>query len=249
MIITPKNWHEFQHYSKRRPPWIKVYRTLLDDAEYQMLPDASKALATMLWLLASESETAEINADSDVLAFRLRTTSKKIEDALKPLIKSGFFIVASGVLAPRYQGAIPETETETDSKNIPRALRAAPDDGADVRRATWQAYSDAYEFRHGAAPIRDAKANSAIKAFCKSVPASECAPVAAFYVQNNNSFYVSKKHPPTLLASDAAKLRTEWVTGNQITQSEAMQADKTAARRSVFVDLITEAKKHEQSIE
>lgn len=122
MNITPKNWCEFQHYKNRRPPWIKLYRSLLDDVEYHCLPDASKALAIMLWLLASESETGVINADSKALAFRLRTTPQKIKDALKPLIDEGFFI-ASGVLAECLQDAIPEKrreerETEIETEDI-----------------------------------------------------------------------------------------------------------------------------------
>lgn len=124
-----------------------------------------------------------------------------------------------------------------------RAKKPAPSADTDLQaacRQTWQAYSDAYEFRHGAAPIRDAKANSSIKSFCKSVPQSEAPDIARFFVQNNQSFYVLKKHPPTILALDAAKLRTEWVTGQQITQTQAMQADKTASRKNVFTKLINE---------
>ena len=115
MLITPKNWLDFQHYKNRRPPWIKLYRTLLDDVEFHCLPDASKALAIMLWLLASEHESGSINADNKALAFRLRTTPQKIATSLKPLIDGGFFI-ASTTLATRLQDAIPETETETETE-------------------------------------------------------------------------------------------------------------------------------------
>lgn len=130
---------------------------------------------------------------------------------------------------------------------IPARVKPAPDSALQATcRETWNAYSNAYEFRHGAPPIRDAKANSAIKRFCKSVPADECAAVAAFYVNHSASFYVLKKHPPTLLAADAAKLRTEWFTGTQITQTEAMQTDKTASRKNVRDQLIRELSDAEQ---
>lgn len=112
MKIVPKNWTGFQHYKNRRPPWIKLYRTLLDDVEFHCLPDASKALAIMLWLLASESETGEITADHKALAFRLRTTPAKIKDALNPLISEGFFF-DSEMLAGCLHDAIPERERET----------------------------------------------------------------------------------------------------------------------------------------
>lgn len=77
------------------------------------LPIASKALAPMLWLLASESKDGVFDGSLDELVFRLHITEKEYKDGLKPLIDNDFFIVASGVLAERLQLAIPETERET----------------------------------------------------------------------------------------------------------------------------------------
>lgn len=127
MKLRPKNWEQFQHYKERRPPWIKLHRVLLDDFDYHQLPDASKALAPLLWLLASEHENGVFEYDSKVLAFRLHTDSNLIESALKPLIDSGFFceyLNASNVLATRKQSAMPETERETYKKEREGELTA-----------------------------------------------------------------------------------------------------------------------------
>jgi hypothetical protein len=113
--VRPKNWGSFQHYKDRNPPWIKLHKALLDDFGFHCLPDASRALAPCLWLLASEHSEGEIDANPQVLGFRLRKTSAQIEAALKPLIESGFFIPLqsdSNALAEREQDAMPETETE-----------------------------------------------------------------------------------------------------------------------------------------
>jgi hypothetical protein len=80
------------------------------------LPLASKALAPLLWLLASESKDGTFDGSLDELVFRLHITPKDYQDGVKPLIDKGFFIVASGVLAECYQDAIPETEGETETK-------------------------------------------------------------------------------------------------------------------------------------
>ena len=80
------------------------------------LPLASKAIAPLLWLLASESKDGSFDAASEELAFRLRIASKDIEQGLKPLIDNGFFVDASNMLAPCYQLAIPETERETETE-------------------------------------------------------------------------------------------------------------------------------------
>jgi hypothetical protein len=116
MLLQPKNWAVFQHYKDRCPPWIKLHRDLLNDRSYMRLPIASKALAPMLWLLASESKDGVFDGSLDELVFRLHITPKEYQDGVKPLIDNDFFILVSGVLAERKQVAIPETEGETETE-------------------------------------------------------------------------------------------------------------------------------------
>ena len=73
-MTSIKNWNKFQHFKDRRPPWIKLYREILDDLEWHELePKAAKVLV-MLWLIASETDgnLPEIKN----LAFRLRMSEK-----------------------------------------------------------------------------------------------------------------------------------------------------------------------------
>lgn len=117
MIIRPKNWNEFQHYKTRRPPWIKLHKKLLDDYEFSTLCIEAKALAPLLWLLASESDDGCFRADSDVLSFRLHIASKVIAKGVSDLISKGFFECmqdASNPLASGLRSACLETETETE---------------------------------------------------------------------------------------------------------------------------------------
>ena len=121
MKLTPKNWSVFQHYKDRRPPWIKLYRNLLDDMKFMRLPIASKAIAPCLWLLASEFDDGVIDMSIEEIAFRLRMTEKEIEGGLKPLIDNEFFYLDSTMLASGLHDAIPEREIEREiekEKNI-----------------------------------------------------------------------------------------------------------------------------------
>src|ERR1700730_5423161 len=104
MTLTPKNWKSFQHYKERTPSWIKLHKGLLTDFTFNRLPLASRALAPMLWLLASEYDDGEITASMEEIAFRLHVTEKDLAGAITPLIDSGFFI-SSEPLADRYQTA------------------------------------------------------------------------------------------------------------------------------------------------
>ena len=122
--MKPKNWTHFQHYKDRCPPWIKLHKELLNDRSFMTLPTASKALAPLLWLLASETKDGSFDASIDELVFRLRMPESDIKTGLKSLIDKGFFIDDSNVLADRYQDAIPETETETETET--KKKRTAP---------------------------------------------------------------------------------------------------------------------------
>jgi len=144
MLLQPKNWAVFQHYKDRCPPWIKLHRDLLNDRSYMRLPIASKALAPMLWLLASESKDGVFDGSLDELVFRLHITPKEYQDGVKPLIDNDFFILVSGVLAERKQVAIPETETETEgeteteTETKKKATGVAPPEG--VSNSVWQEF-------------------------------------------------------------------------------------------------------------
>ena len=116
MILIPKNWAFFQHYKDRLPPWIKLHREILNDRVYMGLPIASKALAPLMWLLASESKNGTFDGSLDELVFRLHITPKEYQDGVKPLIDKGFFVHASNTLADCKQLAIPETERETETE-------------------------------------------------------------------------------------------------------------------------------------
>lgn len=112
-----KNWHKFQHFKDRRPPWIKLYRDLLDRPDFHALSGESAKVLIMLWLLASEDKTKEgLLPDIKEISFRLRMPESKIKQALTALdIKW---------ISSRYQDGPTETETEaykeeTEKRQIP----------------------------------------------------------------------------------------------------------------------------------
>jgi hypothetical protein len=129
--LRPKNWNEFQHYKRRHPPWVKLHKRLLDNFEFQSLPLASKALAPMLWLLASEDRQGWIDAEAAKISFRLRISEEDLEQAIQPLIACGFFEHeedASAALALDIQDALPETESESESETEMSDVQSDPCD-------------------------------------------------------------------------------------------------------------------------
>lgn len=55
--LRVKNWSDFQHYSDRRPPWIKLHAKVLDSGDdFMALGELEQWQLVRLWLVASRAE-------------------------------------------------------------------------------------------------------------------------------------------------------------------------------------------------
>ena len=102
-------WGGLQHYSKRKPPWIKFYRSLLTSYRFAQLPDISKAHYCCLLLVASDTD-GRFMGDVDYLT-RLMHATEPIH--LSTLVSAGLIIEiqdASKMLA--IDASIRREETE-----------------------------------------------------------------------------------------------------------------------------------------
>lgn len=103
---------------------------------------------------------------------------------------------------------------------------------------TWAAYADAYRKRYGVDPVRNAKVSGQLSNLVNRIGAEEAPAVAAYYLRSSNGYYVQKGHSVDCLLADCEKLRTEWATGRQTTQTAARQTDRTAS--NPFLQLMNE---------
>jgi hypothetical protein len=120
-----KDWHKFQHFKDRKPPWIKLYRDLLDDVEWHDLDAKAAKALVMIWLIASEYDGALPNMKT--LAFRLRVSENEAKSIVSKL--SHWLIQHDiNVISERYQDdrleKERETETETEGEGETERARA-----------------------------------------------------------------------------------------------------------------------------
>ena len=113
-----RNFEKYQHYSDRRPPWIKLYRDLWDDPRFFALDEAARYYLIGLFIIASQHEN-KIPDDQRWLRAQL-LTSKRIP--IHDFIAAGWVEwlehSASDVLAECYPSrARGETETEVQRQN------------------------------------------------------------------------------------------------------------------------------------
>lgn len=98
-------------------------------------------------------------------------------------------------------------------------VKAVPADAKETElqaacRATWAAYSAAYERRYGAKPVRNATVNAKVKQFVQRLGYEESPPVAEFYVDRvTERIVVQRMHDVGLLLSSAEGYRTQWSAG------------------------------------
>ena len=110
-----KNWHKFQHFSDRKPLWIKLYRDVLDDPEWAKLTGEQAKTLVMLWLLASDCDPLGHLPDVETIAFRLRITEAV---AIKHLTSLSHWLLQDDIslISDGYQSDALETETETEKR-------------------------------------------------------------------------------------------------------------------------------------
>ena len=94
----------------------------------------------------------------------------------------------------------------------------------------WDHYSQAYEARYKAAPVRNKKTNALCKQLVDRLGAEEAPQVAVFYLKHTGPLYVSSAHCLDLLVRDAEKLRTEWATGTVVLPKTRAQSVSDANR-------------------
>jgi hypothetical protein len=226
-FITPKNWSDFQHYKDRSPVWIKLHRKILDNRDFHRLPVASRALAPMLWLLASEYDGGEIPLDYDLIAFRLRMTEVEAQEALTPLIDKEFFVVvheASATLAeclPREEKSRDRERVETEKKK--KSARATPDGYSAEFEEAWRVYPK----RPGANKKASFKAWSAriASGVEPQLMLTGSARYAAYCAANNTDpQYI--KQPATFFGPDHHYL-SDWTPTNSTGKQQGNNGRKT----------------------
>ena len=116
MVYKIKNWDKHQHFKDRTPPWVKLYREILDEPDWHELSGDDAKTLICLWLIASEDKTMSGTLpDAKRLAFRLRVNEKQLKQALTNL-KNWLIHDDDNLISERYQLDAPETETETETE-------------------------------------------------------------------------------------------------------------------------------------
>lgn len=140
----------------------------------------------------------------------------------------------SPVSHPRGGSSATRSVNQLSNNQLSVKDTAKPKKQAGKSTACWDAYSSAFQRRHGAPPLRDASINSMLCKFVDKIPNGNAARVAEFYVSHNGKFYVDQRHPVNLLLRDAQKIHTDWLnnsSGGQSGETPDQRAERMDAER------------------
>ena len=112
--ISIRNYEKYQHYGKRRPPWIKLYNDIMDDYDFICLPDESKYHLIGLMLLASRNDN-QIPHNLDFIKTQLGANSDVNLKLLKQFLLFSKGRNASTTIADGKQESTLETEREKET--------------------------------------------------------------------------------------------------------------------------------------
>lgn len=129
------NLSNYQHYTNRTPPWIKLHRSALDSYSLSLLSDELRGHLVFIWLLASQVDNRIPNDSAWVTK---KIGAKKAVD-LESLIKAGhleFTELASMPIAPVASvGGVPHGGTE-ESRGETEKRR----EEAGVKEDVWKSF-------------------------------------------------------------------------------------------------------------
>lgn len=222
------NWGKHQRKDVKKPSWFALDNRILEDSKLFGLSDAEWKALLYVFCQASQqhnSNTVRLNFQH---AKRICEISEKtLRSMLDKLEHAG----VTRTLRERHADVTPQDRTgqDTTGQDSCAAVPAiAPVNDLELNRKIWESYSEAYFTRYKTEPVRNASVNSKIKQVGQRL-GDEAPDVAAFYVFHNKQFYVSNLHPVGMLLADCEALRTQWATGQTVTQRQAQQTDDAAS--------------------
>lgn len=121
--LAIKRWEHFQHYSGRRPIWIKLYVELLDDQEMRKLSPPTRLLWIQLLLLAARHDNA-ILFDVSNIAKSVSLSKIRVAESIAELIAGGWIVERKTRLRRRSRASTSLAENAAAASNTGARPRA-----------------------------------------------------------------------------------------------------------------------------
>ena len=135
--LVVRNWARFQHYSKRNPPWIKVYTELNSVDEWRHLTMAERGLMITIWLEYARSN-GQLRAQT-ILQMCTQTPGQRYgRRHLESLNHAGFIDFRASKPLALVEKRREEKKKDRASARTPKTINGEPRSNA----AAYRLYND-----------------------------------------------------------------------------------------------------------
>lgn len=113
--VAVRNLERYQHYKKRRPTWVKLYVSLLEDDDFGQLSVPARLVFCLSLLLAAEREN-RIPADPSWMAVELKMPRSVIAKSLAELLAHQYLVPASKIASNGASQVATPREQRTENR-------------------------------------------------------------------------------------------------------------------------------------
>ena len=236
--VTILGWDKHNANKKKGHQYFMVSSRFFDDHKIRAL--TSQERCAYLWLCSrcADETRATIVATAEQMRSAVGANTLRVESAIARLEENQLVKIEEiTFLSNRIEKNRIEDKIKEDKFQVGRAGDVIPikkdPPNSDLNRKIWEAYREEYFLKYGVDPVRNASVNGKISQFAKRLGA-EAVDVVRFFVHHPKTFYVSKMHDIGLCLADAEALRTQWVNGKAITNSDLKNYEQNQERANLL---------------
>lgn len=224
--VDGERYISIRHFAKHQKPHPK-------EAPSEIPPPPPRVKPAVVKAPGVSGQAVELNGNAEAVKLNGKTMASKVVSGLLssfPLVSGSLSSspMVSGEKQKLAQGSL-EKPSDTPAQRKTR-----------TSVATWEAYSAAYQARYHVEPVRNARVNAQLAYLVQELGRDVAPQVAAFYVRHQDAQYVRDRHGVKLLVRDCAKLRTDWLRGEQMTGTSARIVEKSRSNLESWNELLSE---------
>lgn len=249
--IKLTNWQKYNKNVRKSYRSVMINERFLDDAKIRTLPPCARLMFLSCILAASGSTTGEVAVSTDTILSQC---------AVKPSQASRYFqwfeqlqLLSYEIITPLIN-RIEVKRSEVKGIEIPATLKISktkpPKPEKNLEQTSfapqpkvvspaksslvWLAYCAAYQQRYKIQPADNKTIRSQMCRLVDLVGSEEAVEIVKFYLTHNDSFYLKTTHQFGNCLRDANSLRTQWLKGKTITQTDIRRFEKTQETASLL---------------
>lgn len=228
--LTILNWEKHNPKHKKNYKKFMISNGIFMDQKIAQLSPTQIILFMYLLCIASElgSESVRISVGTVPKYFRIDV--KSMWNSLKRFEE--LQLVSISKTPPNRIELKELNRIELKEQRAPSAVKKSKskkepgENFSEDNKKIWDEYFNAYRYRYGVEPVRNARVNSQVSQLRQRIGVEDAIAVVNFFLTHNDSWYLKQTHSFGVCLRDAETLRTQMLNGRAITSVDVKRVEK-----------------------